>query len=621
MIGSPARELGSIYTPPAIARRMVVACLDCCLGLGSAQLPTSPCRILDPACGDGAFLIEVFDELCRRLGNAAADVNRRLGIVRDHIFGADIDPAAVDTLQARLLDRIGGTGTLPREAAAVVEQNIRCGDSLTGAVRVPDRATPIDDSLRQSPTGSINWQLDFPAAAAAGGFDVVIGNPPYVRERNAKPLFDSLAATELGRRWREARMDLWFYFLHRGLDLLRPGGTLSFIVNSYWTSSRGASRLIDRLARETHFEEIVLLEDAPVFAAVTGRHMIFRLRKQAGVVPERLPDDRPCRIVLGESRRANARAGRAKPTERSNRRTVEPEEYVLTQRELFQNGRLIVAPADVRHTVFVGRKTLGQSYETRQGMAENPPAINRRLHEEFAGRYEIDEGVFVLGGDEVARLGLSATERRLLRPYFDTRVVGRYRLPDEATQQVLYLTRHTAESLEGLPAVATHLARFRPILERRREVREGKSAWWHLHWPRDEGIFLKPRILAVQMGRRPQFVFAERPTFVGFSVNLIVRPVERAIDLAALTGILNSDLAASWFDRHAKRRGVNLEINAHVLREFPLPGFDDAIARQVGSLVRERQSVHADDPRAARLERAIEDYVARLYDIAAPVGG
>ena len=62
-------------------------------------------------------------------------------------------------------------------------------------------------------------------------------------------LFDRIAGSPLGKRWRQARMDLWYYFLHRGLDLLRPGGRLAFVVNSYWTASSGARRLIDRLKR------------------------------------------------------------------------------------------------------------------------------------------------------------------------------------------------------------------------------------------------------------------------------------------------------------------------------------------------------------------------------------
>ncbi|MFO1019598.1 MAG: Eco57I restriction-modification methylase domain-containing protein [Planctomycetales bacterium] len=77
-------------------------------------------------------------------------------------------------------------------------------------------------------------------ARRQGGFDLIIGNPPYRREKDAKEQFEEIAGTPLGKKWRQARMDLWYYFLHRSLDLLHPMGLLCFVVNSYWTHSRGA---------------------------------------------------------------------------------------------------------------------------------------------------------------------------------------------------------------------------------------------------------------------------------------------------------------------------------------------------------------------------------------------
>jgi SAM-dependent methyltransferase len=641
------RELGSVYTPLAVAGRMARACLDRLFGgQGSPQdRAASPSRrVLDPACGDGAFLLEVFDELCRRndfrtgvddaLGDQCDPLetsSRRLAIVRDHIFGVDIDPPAVDALRKTLLERIAAKDELVDRALAVIEANIRHGDSLAG----PDFATlPVAEpkachaslwpelerseapAIRPGGIDPIDWRRAFPAAAAAGGFDVIIGNPPYVRERNAKPLFDALAATQLGRRWREARMDLWYYFVHRSLDLLRPGGILSFIVNSYWMSSRGAGKLIERLRRDTSFEEIILLENARVFQHVAGRHMIFRLRKN-GVAAAREPG-MPGSIAaqsLSDPPLANGSAMIALPA--VCRVVTASAEYAVSHDELFQPGRLVVARPDPGQAVFQNRITLGRWHDTRQGMAENPPVINRRLHREFGGRYPFGMGVFVLQSYEVERLNLCAAELALLRPYYDTSAVGRYRITDEPTHQVLYLSRATAPSLEGLTNIASHLERFRPILERRREVQAEKIRWWHLHWPRDEQIFVEPRILSVQMGKRPQFVFAARPTFVGFSINLILTKSEGAFALDVLCGILNSNLALTWFDRHAKRRGVNLEINAHLLRQFPLPGCDAEIERMIGELVRERQSVQAQSSQAVMLEKEIEEFVARLYAIRA----
>ena len=624
----PPRELGSHYTPRPLARRMVRGCLDRWFGEAAANpggVNDPGCRVLDPACGDGAFLLEVFDELCRRYAIEAADrapgsdgernasAVQRLEVVRRHIFGVDVDLPAIEALRSHLGAQIAASGDLAGAAARIVEENIRCGNSLTG----PDgrsRAAPKQpvDSWRARP---IDWRGEFPEAANAGGFDVIIGNPPYLRERNARALFDSLAASDLGRLWREARMDLWHYFVHRSLDLLRPGGILSFIVNSYWMSSRGARKLIDRLERDTRMEEIVLLEKSPVFKAVAGRHMIFRLQKRGerGRSPSDPDATGACRIIV--PRPSAPRQRKRSPAPAAHARM--PEQYDVALSDLYQQSRLVVARPDPKQDIFRGRTRLAESYDTRQGIAENPPRINRRLHREAPHRYALGEGVFVLQADEIERLHpLAGRAVGCCGPTMSFRPAGRYQLAEEPTHHMLYLTGRTAPALGEIPGIARHLERFRAILERRRETRQGKIAWWHLHWPRAEEIFFRPRIFSVQMGDRPQFVFVERPAFVGFSINLILTREATAFPLETLTGILNSELAASWFDRHAKRRGVKLEINAHVLRQFPLPGRDQHLENKIGELVRGRQRLRADEPPAPAIERDIESRVAELYSAA-----
>jgi hypothetical protein len=115
------------------------------------------------------------------------------------------------------------------------------------------------------------------------------------------------------------------------------------------------------------------------------------------------------------------------------------------------------------------------------------------------------------------------------------------------------------------------------------------------------------------MGSRPQFAFCRQPAFVGFSVNLLLPRAQSGCSLEALTGILNSDLANRWFDRHAKRRGVNLEINAHILRQFPVPPRDKKLERRLAELVLARQFAAAEFQHA-QLEQEIESLVRALYD-------
>jgi hypothetical protein len=438
---------------------------------------------------------------------------------------------------------------------------------------------------------------------------------------NAREQFASIAQSELGRRWKQARMDLWYYFLHRGLDLLKPGARLSFIVNSYWTASASARRLIDRLERETTIEELVLLGNAPLFPDVAGNHMIFRLRRGKVGVPCRVRNFAPDATSRGKAMRSVATINAVRTSSHSRPHIRRAASYRLAQAELFDGNRLLVHPAEPWMSRLNRLPTLGERFDVRQGMAENPPKIGPRAARNSAGRFRAGEGVFVLSDDEIESLGLSPPERELLRPYFAANDVQRYFVKPVTRQKVLYLTRRTVHSLESLPAIERHLQRFRDLLERRREVRLKKIHWWELHWPREEHIFVQPRILAAQMGREPRFAFAEHPTFVGFSTNIVFDATGRQMPLAALTGVLNSTLAKRWFERHAKRRGVHLELNGETLRRFRLPERNSNAEERLAALVLRRQSMPPRDAdvdgssHGKRLEREIDELVLQLYGI------
>src|SRR5438552_4085546 len=109
------------------------------------------------------------------------------------------------------------------------------------------------------------------------GFDVVIGNPPYRRELDYKYLMDEIAGTDFGKKFRSPRMDLWYYFVHRGIALLSDRGVLSFITNSYWTAGTGAEKLVKALREEVRLEEVFYFGKLKVFEKVSGQHMILRL--------------------------------------------------------------------------------------------------------------------------------------------------------------------------------------------------------------------------------------------------------------------------------------------------------------------------------------------------------
>ncbi|MEZ6054448.1 MAG: N-6 DNA methylase [Planctomycetaceae bacterium] len=210
----PRRDptLGAVYTPEPIVRFMLRACLSATFVERMCD-DDAPLRILDPSCGDGAYLLEAFKEL-RQLNPEGSPIN----VISRHLFGVDIDPVAVVDVHRRLHQVIQSTDNDLHHPSKSWQSNFVQGDALTGPDFHQASVKRFD-----SPSEGLDWQTTFPQVAAAGGFDLIIGNPPYVREKNAKPLFDRLANSELGRRYRQPAWTCGTTFSIGGSTCCDPG--------------------------------------------------------------------------------------------------------------------------------------------------------------------------------------------------------------------------------------------------------------------------------------------------------------------------------------------------------------------------------------------------------------
>lgn len=560
---------GVFYTPEYVVRYMVAGAVGKQLMRQKQRQAISErvLRILDPACGCGFFLLGVcrfLREWCDR-----QEMGRARRWIAQCLHGTDVDEEAILVARRSLWLELVAGGTpqaskavsprLASEILADLTGNVRCGDALA------DSAWP----------------------EGSGRFDVVLGNPPYRRELNAKHLLAPLASTRWGRRFRAPRMDLWYYFVHRGLELLKPGARLSFIVDSYWTSSRGAAKLVSALQENAWIEEIFSLGRARVFPGVSGRHMILSLVKDPGRQPTTIkraatPDADDAEAILAERTPLDV--------------------FQKTAEQLFRGGRLdLEPPADELLAKLTRWPRLGTLGAVRQGIVENPASVTANANRQHGNRWRLGEGVFALTGAEAASLGLSEAESHLLRAYHDLGDLGRYFLAETPSRWLIYSTAETCPRIDDYPVLHAHLARFRPIMEGRRETRLERRRWWQLHWPREETVWKAAKLIAVQMARRPAFVAAAGPVYVPFSVNVFVPHPGTREHLDYLAALLNSRLLWKWFSHHAKRRGVGLEINGHVLAEAPIRTIDFDLAAD-----------RAAHDRLARLGREMTQLTIRL---------
>ena len=648
------RKAGGVYYTPEYIVRYIVEQTVGQLIAGKTPEEIRPLRFADISCGSGSFLLGVFDLLLayhagyynrnRRTraeglkagctetdeGTLRLSLLQKRTILLNNIYGVDVDAQAVEVAQLslylKLLEAETTATTRTHQLAfrqallPALNQNIVCGNSLIDWENIADQLFDKDDLRRINP---MSFAQEFPQIMRDGGFDAIVGNPPYRRELDYKELMAEIGATKFGVKYRVARMDLWYYFVHRALELLKPARPLSFIVNAYWTSGTGAEKLIKALREEAHVDEIFFFKKLKVFKEVSGQHMTIRITNAPGNAPTTIKLVEPTKEIDAEAFVAGIAPVKI---------------FRKTPAQLYSNGKIDLEPPSDE---LLSKLDLGAPLNSlgliRQGIAENPAAINRKTNEKFGNRWTSGEGVFALRPEEAARLRLTAAEKKLLRPYYDLCDLGRYSLAATPSLALIYSTRTTCPDIEAYPNLRAHLVRFRDIMEMRRETRNGANSWWHLHWPRDETLWESAKILSVQMGARPAFVPVEQPVYVPFSVNVFV-PFETTNEhLYYITALLNSRLMWKWYRHHAKRRGIGLEINGNVLARTPIRtiNFSDAadearheraVSLVAAMLAAKRQLAGAGtdaerslyERRCAALDAQIDALVYELYALTPP---
>jgi len=273
---SEVRKAGGVYyTPAYIVNYIVLNTVGKQIeGKTPADLSGSktkpPFRVLDMACGSGSFLIGAYQYLldhCLKWylanpnkkhanavyqnakGETCLSIAERKRILTTHIFGVDIDRQAVETTKLSLLLKAleGENDTslskqmslFHERALPNLSDNIKCGNSLIAS----DFSMLPEDLVR---VNAFDWPAQFPDAMKAGGFDAIIGNPPYGAD------FDKMSETYIRNRFRSVTnsLDSFIMFVEQAGDLLNPQGHFGMIIPSGWVSTPSSKKLRERFTEQ-----------------------------------------------------------------------------------------------------------------------------------------------------------------------------------------------------------------------------------------------------------------------------------------------------------------------------------------------------------------------------------
>lgn len=267
------KEQGIYYTPTYIVDYIVTNALKPVLDKCESVQELKNVKVLDPACGSGSFLIRAGDMIFQKykeLNSPGADFLIKDMILRENIFGVDLDEKAVEIARLNLLiNALDSRVKLPP-----LDKNIKNGNSLISGTDV-ELEKAFGKNFRDKKP--FNWAEEFPQIFKRSnpGFDVIIGNPPYVGSlelsssglRNDKDYFKNNFGSAIGN------FDLYILFIEQSLGLLRSSGQFSFIVpNKFLVNDYGLNIrkmvLSKELTKLTDFSHLPVFHGAAVYPIV-----------------------------------------------------------------------------------------------------------------------------------------------------------------------------------------------------------------------------------------------------------------------------------------------------------------------------------------------------------------
>ena len=540
------RKAGGVYYTPSYIVDYIVKKTVGKLIEGKSPDQIRKINIVDPACGSGSFLLGAYQFLldyhlqwyqahdpikhakkkippiCHdSLGEWRLTTAEKKQILLSSIYGVDIDRQAVEVSKLSLLlkvlegeneESLGQQLNLWQDRALPdLENNIKCGNSLIAPDYFKEQLLPDEEVMRK--VNPFSWDNEFPRIMVSGGFDVVIGNPPYVRQETLK---DQKRYFKEYYQVYHGIADLYSYFIERGVSLLKEDGEFCYIVSNKWLRANYGIPLRDWL-KEHCIEEIVDFRDLPVFKKVAAYPCILNIRKS--------PPKRFFNAVLVKTLEFS-----------SLDEYVSKNTYKINQNLLDDS---VWSLAD-KYTQKLILKLRRSGIPLEEYVEKN---IYRGILTGLNKAFVID----VETRDMLISEDSKSTE--LIKPFLVRDTIKRYEQPIGNTFLILIPCGWTNEQSDGTqepwlwlqhnyPAISRHLSKFE--VEAKNRYDQG-DYWWELRSCDYYQVFEKPKIMYAEIARRGQFMldinklYCSTTTYILESSSLY------------LLGILNSTLWSFLF--------------------------------------------------------------------------
>jgi adenine-specific DNA-methyltransferase len=569
----------------------------------------SKIKICDPACGSGSMLVGAYQCLLSyhldwytSESNIAKALKKgvifqvshnswRLAIaekqrvLQNNIFGVDIDPQAVEvtklSLYLKLLENEGkeAVDALFKYSDITLlpslEENIKCGNSIVGTDFYNEAALGFTEEERIK-INCFDWGKEFPAVFKNGGFDIVLGNPPYynIQTLGANSEIAGYIQKTYGHIWQD-KSDILFYFLAKAMKLSKDA--IGFILSNSFLFSDKARKLRNLIVKDARLAKIVNFEQFLVFkdAAITSGVFIFN--KERGGIQAAVLKEKSCAVDYVVDYMNNT----------ENYFTVsftENNVFALVDNETGRLNKKIDAKGPLLQDICL----VGKGMET----AADDVFLFDSKPKEFPGRFI------------KKRVTGKNIERYLIKP---------------AEEYILYF--EDIEKFKDLPlSIQDHLNKNKKVLRERATVKNEGRIWWRYSRPMHKEYYRLPKLYCSRRAFRNTFCYDDGFDYLGFSNMTVIFETNAAYPVKYILALLNSRLLTFRYRSIGKQTGSgSYEYFPNGIGKLPIPESNAKIQHEFILLVDKMrelkyQEYAEQNPRAKKIISRHIDSVDAIID-------
>jgi len=274
---------GAVTTPESLVNRVVCSTLPDSFLSNLSVDELLKFKIADIACGSGVFLAGIYDKLALCLENKIANgdnvcsnfyanidgkikltISGRKAIINNCIYGVDINPEAVEvaklSLSLKIIDNynpkdFNTVGILGSQILKGIGTNIKCGNSLVGSDIYTVYPNLLKNIAENQMTNAFDWMESYPEVFNKGGFDCIVGNPPYVEVKNYNVDLPTMASYIKYKysSSKNGKIDLAIPFIEKSIELLNENGRLGFIIQKRFFKDQYGKGIRRMLTQEGKF--------------------------------------------------------------------------------------------------------------------------------------------------------------------------------------------------------------------------------------------------------------------------------------------------------------------------------------------------------------------------------